>query len=75
MAGSDSMAKPMWRASSCRMRRQTWRSTASLEDSASMRNSETAKVSATSCRPIVLRYHDEVPSSVSKISRTLPPTG
>ena len=32
MAGSDSMAKPMWRASSCRMRRQTWRSTASLED-------------------------------------------
>src|SRR5882757_2095314 len=30
MAGSDSMAKPMWRASSCRMRRQTWRSTSSL---------------------------------------------
>ena len=30
--GSDSMAKPMWRASSCRMRRQTWRSTASFED-------------------------------------------
>ena len=30
IAGSDSMAKPMWRASSCRMRRQTWRSTASF---------------------------------------------
>ena len=63
----------MWRASSCRMRRQTWRSTASFDDSASMRNSDTAKVSATSCRPIVLRYQDEVPSRVSKISRTLPP--
>ena len=61
------------------MRRQTWRKIASFDDSASMRNSDTAKVSATSCSPIVFRYQAPVPSRVSKISsdivgeRVVPP--
>ena len=48
------MPKPMWRDSSCRMYWQIWRRSGSFELSASIRNRATAKVSATSCSPMVL---------------------
>ena len=64
------MPKPMWRDSSCRMYWQICRSSGSFELSASMRNRATAKVSATSCSPIVLTVHRESDSSVSNSSRS-----
>jgi hypothetical protein len=70
-SGRLSIPKPMCRDSSRRMYWQICRSSGSFDVSASIRNSDTANVSATSCRPIVFTYQRESPRSVSKSSRSL----
>ena len=69
------MPKPMWRDSSCRMYWQIWRRSGSFELSASIRKRATAKVSATSCSPMVLIVQRRSPSIVSNSSFSKPGSG
>ena len=64
------MPNPMWRDSSSRMRLQIASSTGSRALSLIILNRATAKVSATSCSAIVLRYQRLSDRIESKRSRS-----